>query len=171
METQLDYYQDIVTEFLRAYVEDRVNEAQYLGVRVSGQPETDEQLLNTVQGQQAMTIARAAGGEVDGMRRDEVTDCCTGLLQRLFAVPGEAEYDIPRAFWMGDFGNMVLLGMVWGMGDELLTVSQAVEMTGKPHDYFTHAVQRGRLISYPDKSEPNPKHQTRLLRSEIEALR
>ena len=169
METNLDYYRDVVVEFLRYYIEDRVNEAQYLGVQVSAQPETDEQLLNTVQGQQAMMIARAAL-DGDGVQRDEIVDCCTGLLQRLFGVPGKAEYDIPQAFWMGGFGNMTLLGMVWGMGDTLITVSDAVEMTGKRHDWFSHAVERGKLTSYPDKSEPNPTRQTRLLLSEIKAL-
>ena len=60
METNLDYYRDVVVEFLRDYIEDRVNEAQYLGVQVSAQPETDEQLLNTVMGYSGMRSLTAA---------------------------------------------------------------------------------------------------------------
>lgn len=153
--------------FVREMIDERVAQMHYLGVRVDSV--TDDPLA-TEQGRQLLLIAQAATNP-EGLRRDEVYDAVQGLLERLFSIPAMASYTIPREFWMTEIGWLVLRALVWAQGDELITISQAVDITGKRHDWFTHAVQRGRLTAYPDPTEPNPTHRTRLMRSEVESLK
>lgn len=66
---------------------------------------------------------------------------------------------------------MVALALVWAQGDQLITMTEAAEITGKSISALSQLVDRGRLTSYPDMSEPNPTRRNRLLKSEIMALR
>ena len=168
-----DPYRDIVLAFLRDYFDAEIQTLQdHFGIELpaADRPVSDKDFLQLKIAQNCEAIARAAVGDTDGLDRSQVLSQVRGLVTKLFSVPGESDYEFPRAFWLSDFGNMVLLGMVWGLGDELITVSQAVELTGRPHNYFTHAAQRGRFTTYPDKTEPNPTRRTRLLKSEVLAV-
>ncbi len=168
-----ELYREIVLDFLRQYVDHEIWRLRnHFGLELDVQdlPANDDDYLRLLIAESCEQIARAAHGDTRGLDQAEVYEHVQGLVEKLFAIPGDAEYEIPRGFWLSDFGNMVQLALVWGMGDELITVSQAVELTGRPHDWFTHAAQRGKITTYPDKTEPNPTKRTRLLKSEVLAL-
>lgn len=168
MNEQLDYYYDISREFLSQYLDDLVLRARFMGMESASLP---EDVMRTEMGRQVMMIAQAADGtNVDGLLRGEVYDCVQGLLERLFSVPNLTEYMVPQSFWESEFGAMVALGLVWASGDQLITMTEAADMSGKSVSSLSQLVDRGRLHAYPDMSEPNPQKRTRVLRSEIEAL-
>lgn len=168
MDEQLDYYKDVARGFLTQYLDDLVLRARFMGIEPVTLP---EDVLQTETGRQVMMIAQAADGtDLDGLERTEVYDCVQGMLERLFAIPNQADYVVPQSFWEGEFGAMVALALVWASGDELITVTQAAEISGKSASALSQLVDRGRLHAYPDMSEPNPQRRNRLLRSEVEAL-
>ncbi|MCX7756125.1 MAG: hypothetical protein N2117_12920 [Anaerolineales bacterium] len=155
-----------IKQFMSDWIDDRVAHLRYLGVEIASVPDDP---MQTEQGRQLLLIAQAADNPA-GLRMDEVHDCIQGLLERLFSIPGEASYAVPHEFWETEVGWATLRALIWAQGDELITISQAVAMTGKRHDWFSHAVQRGRLTAYRDPDEPNPTRRTRLLLSEVESL-
>lgn len=60
---------------------------------------------------------------------------------------------------------------VWGERDELITLSQAAELTGRTLNSLSQMVIRGALVGYPDPEANNPQHATRVRRSEVLRLR
>lgn len=168
-----EQYRETVLAFLRQYFDDETWRLRnHFGVELalSDLPAGDDDYLRLMIAESCEQIAIAATGKTRGLDRSEVDEHVQGLVEKLFSAPGEATYEIPKSFWLSDFGNMVLLALVWAQGDELITVSEAVELTGRRHDFFTHAAQRGKLTTYPDKNEPNPTKRTRLLKSEVMSL-
>lgn len=169
MNEQLDYYCDVAREFLTQYMDDGINAMRMLGVEPVSIP---DDVLQTTMGQQVMLIAQAADGtDVSDLSRTEVYDCIQGLLERLFSIPNEAEYDVPQRFWESQFGAMVMLAFVWASGEKLISIQEAVDMTGKPHYWFGRQIDNGKLTSYPDMSEPNPRRRNRLLLSEVRKIK
>lgn len=168
-----DAYRETVLAFLRDYLDDEVWRLRnHFGIELEMDqlPASDDDYLRLMVAESCEQIARAAVGESEGLDRGEVHDHAQGIVEKLFGVPGASEYDIPRAFWQTPFGNMVALALVWATGDTLVTVQQAVDMTGKTHSYFGRHVASGKLTSYIDLSEPNPTRRTRLLLSEVERI-
>ena len=52
-------------------------------------------------------------------------------------------------------------------GDELITIGEAAEISGKSVSAISEQARKGKLTSYVDRTEPNPRRQTRLLKSQI----
>ena len=168
-----DPYRPVVLKFLREYLDHEIQELrESFGVKLDPAdiPTSDDDYLRLPIAESCQQFALIAAGQTRGLKQRETRIHVQVLLDNLFSVPGATKYEMPATFWLSDFGSMVLLAMVWAMGIELITVTEAVELTGKPHDYFTHAVQRGKLSTYPDKNEPNPTKRTRLVKSEVMAL-
>lgn len=155
---------DKIRQFVGSWIDQEVAHLGYLGVKIASIPDDP---LDTEQGRQLLLIVQAAN-DPTGLCQDEVHDAVQGLLERLFSIPGEAFYTVPRDWWATEVGWTTLRALVWAQGDELITVSEAVRLTGKRHDWFTHAVQRGKLTAYQDPGERNPTRRTRLLKSEVE---
>jgi hypothetical protein len=162
-----------VLEFLREYFDHELQKLRdHFGIELdpSQLPTSDDDYLRLPIAESCQKFALAAAGQTRSLKQKETRAQVQGLLDKLFIVPGAATYEMPAIFWLSDFGNMVLLAMVWAMNIELITVTQAVELTGRPHDYFTHAVQRGKLTTYPDNREPNPTKRSRLDKAQVLAL-
>lgn len=163
----------IVIAFLRAYTDREVRTLRnHFGIELTATdlPTSDEDYLRLPIAELCAMIVLIAAGETRGLRRPAVHRQIESLLEDLFTIPNGEAYEIPQAFWLSQFGNLVLLARVWSANDELITVSEAVELTGRRHDFFTHAAQRGKLTVYPDIHEPNPTKRSRLLKSEILGL-
>jgi hypothetical protein len=168
-----DPYRPVVLKFLREYFDHEVTTLrENFGIELdpASIPANDDDYLRLPIAESCQQFALIAAGQTRGLKQRETRVHVQVLLDNLFAVPGATRYEMPAAFWLSEFGNMVLLAMVWSMNIELITVSQAVELTGRPHDYFTHAVQRGKLVTYPDVREPNPTKRSRLNKAQVLAL-
>lgn len=169
-----EQYRQAVIEFLRGYWEDMTWQLRnHFGVEfeIDDIPNTDDDYLRLMVADSIETIARAASGDTSGLDRAEVHDHVQGLVERMFAVPNASSYDIPRSFWESPFGSMVMLALVWAQGDKLISIQEAVEMTGRPHYWFGRQIDSGKLTSYPDMSEPNPRRRNRLLLSEVKKVK
>src|SRR6185436_9025167 len=161
----VDPYRPVVLKFLKEYLDHETRKLrEHFGIELdpSDLPTNDDDYLRLPIADSCQKFALAAAGQTRGLKKPEARAHVQRLLDKLFSIPGTSTYEMPATFWLSDFGNMVLLAMVWAMDIELITVTQAVELTGRPHDYFTHAVQRGRLTTYPDSREPNPTKRSRL---------
>lgn len=168
-----DPYRSVVLEFLREYVEHEILKLREdFGIELDPAdiPASEDDYLRLPIAESCQKFALVAAGQTRGLKQRVMRVYVQVLLDNLFSVPGAAKYEMPATFWLSDFGNMVLLAMVWAMNIELITVTQAVELTGRPHDYFTHAVQRGKLTTYPDNREPNPTKRSRLDKAQVLAL-
>lgn len=168
-----DPYRLVVLAFLQDYFDHEIQTLRdHFGIELdpADRPASDEEYLRLPIAESCQRFSLAAAGQTRGLKKPEARARIQGLLDKLFSIPGTSTYEMPATFWLSDFGNMVLLAMVWAMDIELITVTQAVELTGRPHDYFTHAVQRGKLTTYPDIRENNPTKRSRLDKAQVLAL-
>lgn len=168
-----DPYRPVVLKFLREYFDHEIQVLrENFGVELDSAdvPTSDDDYLRLPIAESCQQFALVAAGQTRGLKQRVMRVYVQALLDNLFAVPGATRYEMPATFWLSDFGNMVLLAMVWAMDIELITVTQAMELTGKPYDYFTHAVQRGKLTTYPDNREPNPQRRSRLDKAQVLAI-
>lgn len=117
-------------------------------------------------------IAAAAEGEIPQTpeNQDEIYKAGETLHKLLFDVPGMPAMDAPAEWWMTPMGNLALRAYYWATGDELITVTQASQITGYSLSYLSQLISRRKLTGYPDPNEPNPTRRTRLSRREVEAL-
>jgi hypothetical protein len=159
-----DSKSDIILDFLRLWAEDLTQKAILLGGSLS----MPDDLLATPAGQKLLTIAQAGQ---PGSDRAEIADCISDILAALFGVPGEAEYSVPPEFWETEIGTLIAAAQTWAWGDELVSMSEAAEISGKSLSALSQLVARGKLRCYPDPTEPNPQKRNRLLRSEVEKLK
>jgi len=135
---------------------------------------TPEQLYDQLLGQNLREIAAAAEGLVERNEAsaDETLAAVQELCEWMFARPGlPSAYHIPEDWWASPMGNLALRAHLWAGGDELITLSQAVEISGKSVSSLSQMISRRKIAGYPDPNEPNPQRRTRVLRREIEALK
>ncbi len=161
-------YRETVEEFLVQWWNNRhwemANEWGFQQIA----PLAKTDVIRTFLAERVAQIANyAAGGDEP---RDYVLDNIQTICERLFAVSAGV-YEIPAVFWQSPFGWMLLTAQIRAQGDELMTISDAAEATGLDVRRISDMARRGKLTSYRDPSEKNPRRATRLLKSEVEALR
>jgi len=167
-------YNEVVLKFLHAYFDDEIRKLRdHFGIELkeSDWPNADDDYLRLRIAESLEPIARVAAGDTRGLDRSKIYGHVQGLLEKLFSVPGEGSIEIPNAFWQSPFGSMVMIAYVWCQGDRLITITEASDLSGKSIKSISQFVVRGKLRSYPDMSEPNPRRRMRVLKSEIKALR
>ncbi len=167
-------YHEIVLAFLRDYWDTRMWELRnHFGIEfdIKDLPGSDDDYLRLMIADPISQMAHVAAGQTKGLDRGEVYEGIQGLVEKLFGVPGESSYTIPQEFWQSPFGSMVMAAFVWSQGDKLITISEAVKISGKSDKSISQYIARGKLKSYPDMSEPNPQRRMRVLKSEVKALR
>ena len=162
-----DEYREIVTEFLVTLWNERQWELQNEWGFLQIAPLSRTDVLKTMFAEKVSAIARYAAGE--DLDRMIVADSIQVVMERLFAIG--TLFVIPSEFWQTPFGWMVLQAQLRVQGDALMTVTEAAEATGRSVRYISDLARRGKLTSYRDPSEKNPRRATRLLKSEVEALR
>ena len=128
-----------------------------------------QQLLQTLIAERLATIARYAAGE--DLPAPYVADSIQGVLEHLFGQVPDLPLIIPSQFWQTPVGWMILQAQLRLEGDELLTLTQASEQTGIPVKRLSGMIREGRLRAVKDPNAKNPRHATRVFRSEIEQLR
>ena len=165
-----DAYREIVLAFLREYWQARQWEWQNefgMMQEINEMPATDDDYLRLMVADSIGEMARVAAGETAGLDKGIIYEGIQSLMERLFCPPGELAYDIPRSFWSTPFGAMVGIAFAWVQGNELITISEAAEISGKSVSAISEQARKGKLTSYVDRTEPNPRRQTRLLKSQI----
>lgn len=170
-------YRKICKRFVREYYGKRKRQLEngFLAqLPPGGSRVVFETPLETPLGHQVVKIARAAAGELpaDGLTKGLVAEGIQGLLEDLFAPPGLVyAYTIPSEFWNGtEFGRMVRDARLWARGDELITQTEAAEMTGLSVRAVGQRLQKGELTLYIDSDEVNPRKNRRVSRLEVERL-
>jgi len=165
-----EQFRSICEEFLAQYWHDRCWEMeQEFGVTDLPLGENLNQMMVAATLEQ---IACAAAGETAHLNSGEVYECCQTICERLFAVPGIGSvYHIPQEFWDAPIGQMVSRAFAWINHDDLITLTEAVKLSGISIKTLSSKIERGQIKSYPDATEPNPRKRNRVLRSEIEALK
>jgi hypothetical protein len=163
-------YQVTCENFLRDYWDDRRREMeQEFGVM---DLPLDVDLHRMMIADLLRDISNAAAGETEHLDSADVYECIQTLCECLFAAPGiGSSYHIPREFWDAPIGQMVGRALAWINHDDLITLTEAVEISGISIKTLSSKIERGMIRSYPDSSEPNPQKRNRVLRSEIEALK
>ncbi len=169
-----DQYKHIVLTFLRNYWDDVLWELRnHFGIEIdiADLPVKDDDYLRLMVASPIEDIAQAAAGGYSNVDPGVVYESIQGLVEKLFSVPGESGYTIPQDFWSSPFGSMVALALLWSQGEELITMSEAAKISGKSVSSLSQLVDRGRIRSYPDMTEPNPTRRNRLVKSEVKALK
>ena len=165
-----DQYREIVLAFLREWWNDLIWELRNefgIKLEIGEMPNTDDDYLCLMAADSIGEMARVAAGETAGLEHGMIYEDIQSLMERLFCPPGELAYDIPRSFWSTPFGAMVGIAFAWVQGNELITISEAAEISGKSVSAISEQARKGKLTSYVDRTEPNPRRQTRLLKSQI----
>lgn len=169
-----ELYRPVVLAFLRDYWDSVVWELRnHFGVELplDEMPHDDDDYLSLMVAESIAEMAAVAAGQTESLDRMEVYEGVQGLVEKLFGIPGQASYHIPQEFWESEFGGIVLAAFIWSQGDELITLTQAAEISGKSVSALSQLVDRKKLRAYPDMAEPNPQRRNRLLRSEVESLK
>lgn len=136
-------------------------------------PQTPEQLYNQLLGHTLRDLAAAAEGLLpdDDDLREEIYEGCQQLCEWMWARPGmPAHYHIPAEWWESPMGSIVFRAYVWAGKDELITMTEAAQLSGWTLQRLSNWAQAGRLSSWLDPAEPNPMRARRLRRSEVECL-
>ena len=160
-------HKPLITEFLISYWNDRMFQIEHDFGLTSLPPLGPEELLKTPLAATLADIASAADGTYPESLRGEIADAVQTVLEHLFSPPGQAFYQIPTDFWSEPFGWLLLQAHIWATGDELITVTQAAELSGKSAPTISQAIKRGALTRYIDPNESNPQHATRVLKSQV----
>lgn len=136
---------------------------------------TAEQLYDSGLGVVLRQIAAAAEGLYEERDEDiagEVHEACQQVAEWMWARPGNpSTYSIPADWWATPIGNLVIRALIWSEGDELITLSEAHEISGRTLSGLSQLIARQKLTAYRDMGEPNPQKRTRVRRSEVEKLK
>lgn len=169
-----EIYRQTIHNFLDAYWFRRGWEIRGAVAGVDLPPVRPDVLHTNLLAQQLGDIARMAADQWPDSQqaRDVVMESIQDLCERLFAAPSiPAAYRIPAEFWGTPLGEMVAAAMARVHGDDLITITEAAEILGVTTAAVSHRIAFGDLITVPDFNEPNPQKRSRVLRSEVEALR
>jgi hypothetical protein len=164
----------IIMEFLEAWWHDLTWQASQTVAFAALPRQTTEELYDQLLGLDLRQMATAAEGLVERNNDSamEALDIVQKLCEWMWARPGmPGTYHIPEEFWGTPIGHLALRAHVWGRGDELLTLTQAAEISGRSVSSLSQLVDRGTVTGYLEPSEPNPKRRSRVLRSAIEAMK
>jgi hypothetical protein len=141
---------------------------------------TPDELYDQQLGLTLREIAAAAEGLIptSDRAREIIYYACQDICELLWARPGmPTAYYIPDGrnpqganWWETPIGRLVMAASIWTQGDELITVTQAAELAEVRSNTVSGWINRGRLQSYVDPHEPNPRKATRVRRSDVERL-
>jgi hypothetical protein len=168
--------QTVIKEFLQQWWEDLRWKARETTLGTEFLPMlSQDDLYYSGLGGVLRQIAEAAEGQLKRTEENagEVQERCQTVAEWMWARPGmPGNYYIPPEFWSTPIGSLTLQAHLWARRDELLTPTQATEVSGHSSSALSQLADRGKLTTYlaPVKDEPNPQRRTRYMRSEIEAL-
>lgn len=167
-------YRAIVLAFLKDYVHQENERLRvHFGATLESSEiaKTDDEHLSLPIADAIADIVQVAAGNTKKFNRLTISEKIAGLVGHLFRIPGDLSSRIPEEFWRTDFGAMIMAAYIWCQGDTLITITEAAEISDKSIKSISQFIARGKLRSYPDMSEPNPRKRTRVLKSEALALR
>lgn len=165
-------HEKTIREFLADWWNDMTFQAQNTVAGAQLPVLTDQQLYDQLFGLTLRDIAVAAEGQMPDDRRGEILDAVQTFVEWMWARPGMgSNYSVPSEFWATPIGYMALQAHLWAAGDELISIAQASEETGRSISALSQLVDRGRLTGYRDPSEPNPTRATRLSRQQLAQLK
>jgi hypothetical protein len=83
---------------------------------------------------------------------------------------GPFSHKTPEAFWTTPVGFMLLRAKVWANHDQLITLSEASEISGMSLSVLSQRMTRGQIPGYRDPAIKNPKHARRVRLSDLKIL-
>ena len=133
-----------------------------------------EELHKTTLAQNLRTIASASQAVPADVSKQFILKLIHTEVFRWFPWINQQSFSleqVPHQWWSMPFGYLSLLAYVNATDDQLITISQAAELTGKPIASISQLVSRGNLLSFIDIYENNPRKNTRVLLSHIENVK
>lgn len=83
---------------------------------------------------------------------------------------GPFSHKTPDTFWTTPVGFMLLRAKVWANHDQLITLSEAAEISGMSLSVLSQRMTRGQLPGYRDPAIKNPKHARRVRLSDLNTM-
>ena len=165
--------QIIIKQFLQQWWESLRWQARETMLGTELPIHTQDELFESGFGGVLRQMAAAAEGKLRRSEENigETYECCQQMAEWMFARPGmPSTYHIPEEFWGTPIGNLTLRAYLWSADDELITVSDAADLSGHSASALSQMADRKKITRYTDPTESNPQHATRYKRSEIKRL-
>jgi len=159
---------ELITAYLMTRWEAHLRQAQHFNIDRPDDRSVDDLMQASIAGV-ILQLAAAANGEmkVTHSNTKEIEEC----LKMFCAFNGwESIKNAPPAFWSMPVSRIVIGAWVWMTRDQLITLTEASEISHRSPSELTFLKYRGKIIVFPDHSEPNPTRRNRVLLSEIKAL-
>lgn len=149
----------IVREFTTRYVQDKL--LWQLGQIVPGADQLPmvrqtlmtlyeggaDALQYTMEPQEWLTMALYGAGVIEADAK-EMQEICQGMAEWLFALPNQAQYDIPRYWAETDMGALWWQAAIRAQGDEMITIAEAAELAGVTVQAISQRISAGKLTGY-----------------------
>jgi hypothetical protein len=129
-----------------------------------------EMLLNSEIGLRLAQIARASEGLLEWTTEtaEGVVNDCHAFQTWLNQTP--VTHRTPEEFWTTPVGYMVLRALVWAERDQLISLSEAAEISGMSLSVLSQRISRGQMTGYRDPKEKNPQRARRIRLSDLRQL-
>jgi hypothetical protein len=83
---------------------------------------------------------------------------------------GPVFHRTPDEFWTSPVGFRILVAKVWAYQDQLITLSDAAQISGMSLSVLSQRISRGQIPGYRDPNIRNPKHGRRVRLSDLHIL-
>ena len=129
-----------------------------------------EMLLTSEIGLRMVQIAKASEGLLEWTPEIAagVTADCRVFQTWLNQTP--ITHRTPDEFWTTPVGYMVLRAMVWAEQDQLISLSDAADISGMSLSVLSQRISRGQIQGYRDPKEKNPQRARRIRLSDLQQL-
>ncbi len=129
-----------------------------------------EMLLTSEIGLRMVQIAKASEGLLEWTPEIAagVTADCHAFQTWLNQTP--ITHRTPDEFWTTPVGYMVLRAMVWAEQDQLISLSDAADISGMSLSVLSQRISRGQIQGYRDPKEKNPQRARRIRLSDLQQL-
>ena len=129
-----------------------------------------EMLLTSEIGLRLVQIAKASEGLLpwNPETATSVVADCQAFQSWLNQTP--ITHRTPDEFWTTPVGYMVLRALVWAEQDQLISLSDAAEISGMSLSVLSQRISRGQIPGYRDPKEKNPQRARRIRLSDLQQL-
>lgn len=129
-----------------------------------------DMLLTSEIGQRLVQIAKASEGMLEWTPETAtgVAADCQAFQAWLNQTP--ITHRTPDEFWTTPVGYMVLRALVWAEQDQLISLSDAADISGMSLSVLSQRISRGQIQGYRDPKEKNPQRARRIRLSDLQQL-
>ena len=145
---------ELIKTYLMARWEAHQQQAHHFNIDQPDDRSVDDLMQASIAGV-ILQLAAAANGEmkVTHSNTKEIEEC----LKMFCEFNGwESIKNAPPAFWSMPVSRIVIGAWVWMTRDQMITLTEASEISHRPLSELTQLIYRGKITIFPDHGEPNP---------------